>query len=177
MAALGARSDRHPDRRLFHARQRASGMAWGFDLIRGGGFLWRGRGHNATVLFSLAFGLTAIGFSAAQLSTHLVAAPILERSMTGALSERVLQVEAFASGPRILLDNIRLRNLPADGTPERVRLRLRAADLPEVGSRISVFARLLPPGPPRCPEPEISNAMRGLLGLAPSDTPSACRAS
>ncbi|MDD9907804.1 MAG: ComEC/Rec2 family competence protein [Rhodospirillaceae bacterium] len=120
-------------------------------LLVAAGFLWSGRGHNATVLFSLAFGLTAIGFSAAQLRTHLVAAPILERPITGALSGRVLQVEAFASGPRILLDNVRLRNLPADRTPERVRLRLRAADLPEVGSRISVFARLLPPGAPAAP--------------------------
>ena len=32
-----------------------------------------------------------------------------------------------------------------------MRLRLRAADLPEVGSRISVFARLLPPGGPAAP--------------------------
>ena len=153
--------------------------AWlgGLFLFVAAGFLWSGRGHNATVLFSLAFGLTAIGFSAAQLRTYLVAAPILERPMTGALSGCVLQVEAFASGPRILLYNIRLRNLPVDGTLERVRLRLRAADLPEVSSRISVYARLLPPGAPRRPEPTISNAMRGLLGLAPSDTPSACRAS
>ena len=116
-------------------------MAWGLFLFVADGFLWSGLGHNATVLFSLAFGLTAIGFSEAQLRTHLVAVAILERPMTGALSGRVLQVEAFASGPRILLDNIRLRNLPADVTPERVRLRLRAADLPDVGSRISVFAR------------------------------------
>jgi len=104
----------------------------GLFVFVAAGFLWSGRGHNATVLFSLAFGLTAIGFSEAQLRTHLVAVAILERPMTGALSARVLQVEAFASGPRILLDNIRLRNHPSDGTPERVRLRLRAADLPEV---------------------------------------------
>ena len=120
-------------------------------LIGSAAALWLGRRYNVVAFLALALGLLASGFSVAQLRTHLVAAPVLERPMTAALSGRVRHIEAFARGPRVLLDEIALRNLPAERTPERVRIRLRAADVPAIGSRIVVFARLLPPGGPAAP--------------------------
>ena len=116
-----------------------------------GGALWLGRARNNVALLALALALAAAGFSAAQFRTYLVSAPVLERPLTAAVSGRVRYLEAFANGPRVLLDTVSLRNLPAARTPEYVRIRLRAADLPAVGSRITVFARLLPPGAPASP--------------------------
>lgn len=115
-----------------------------------GATLWC-RSRNGFVLLALAFGLVAVGFTAAQFRTHAVAAPVLQRPLTAAVSGRVRHLEAFAKGPRVLLDNVSLRNLPAAQTPDFVRIRLRPADLPSVGSRITVFARLMPPGPPASP--------------------------
>lgn len=111
----------------------------------------RVRRHNAVVLCTIAFALMALGFAAAQLRAQLVSAPVLERTITGTVSGRVLQVEDFASGPRVLLDRVALQRLAPERIPERVRLRLRATDRPEVGSRISVFARLMPPSGPSAP--------------------------
>lgn len=50
-------------------------------------------------------------------------------------------------GPRVLLDNVSLRNWPAAQTPGFVRIRLSSADLPSVGSQIRAFARLMSSGP------------------------------
>ena len=112
---------------------------------------WWWQNRSGFVLLALAFGLVAVGFTAAQVRTHGVAAPVLQRPLTAAVSGRVRHLEAFAKGPRVLLDNVSLRNLPAAQTPDFVRIRLRSADLPPVGSRITVFARLMPPGPPASP--------------------------
>ena len=110
-----------------------------------------GRRHPPIVIVSLALGLAAIGFSAAQFRAFSVAAPVLERPMTASVRGRVVQVEAFASGPRVMLDDVSLRNLSAARTPKRVRIRLRAGDLPNVGSYISVYTRLMRPGAPAAP--------------------------
>lgn len=113
--------------------------------------LWWGRRSGAVALVSIGVGLLALGFTAAQLRTEWVAAPVLERPLTAAVSGRVRHVEAFAGGARVLLDEVSLRTLPPARTPERVRIRLRPTDKPAVGARITVFARLLPPGAPAAP--------------------------
>ncbi len=116
-----------------------------------GCMLWLARARAGFTLLVLALGLVAVGFTAAQIRTWSVSAPVLVRPLTAAVSGRVRHLEAFANGPRVLLDTVSLRNLPAARTPEFVRIKLRAADLPAVGSRIMVFARLLPPGSPAMP--------------------------
>lgn len=110
-----------------------------------------GRRVNGVTLCAVAFALAAAGFLAAQIRTQLVAAPVLEKNYAGTVSGRVLQVEEFESGPRVLLDHVSLKRLPPDRTPRRVRVKLRRSDRPAVGSRIEVFARLMPPGGPSAP--------------------------
>ena len=83
---------------------------------------------------------------------HGVAAPVLAKPYGPALvTGRVVGVEAFARKPRILLDRLTLIGLSAALTPAQVRIRLRGADLPAMGSQIAVFARLSPPSGPAAP--------------------------
>ena len=111
-----------------------------------------GRRSNALIVGALMTAAVALGFVAAQYATHGVAAPVLAKPYGPALViGRVVGVEAFARKPRILLDRLTLTGLNAAQTPARVRIRLRGADLPAMGSRIAVFARLAPPSGPAAP--------------------------
>ncbi len=113
--------------------------------------LVRSRSVLATLL---AFGvaLSALGFTVAHLRAQFVAAPVLERPYGPApVSGRVRHVELFPKGPRVLLDQVTLGRLSPERTPELVRIRLHADDRPAVGSRISVYAKLMPPGEPSAP--------------------------
>jgi len=96
--------------------------------------------------------LVSLGFAVAQIKGHFVSAPVLERDYGPAtVSGRVIGIELFPKGARVLLDRVALRRIFAVQTPERVRVRLRAGDTPDVGSRISVYAKLMPPGGPAAP--------------------------
>lgn len=68
------------------------------------------------------------------------------------LEGRVTWVERYERGPRVYLED--LRNWPrhADGPPPAIRIRLRDADVPEVGARIRLTARLTPPAQPAYPD-------------------------
>ncbi len=106
----------------------------------------------ALLVAGLICAAVALGFSAAQYATHGVEAPVLAKSYGPAtVTGRVIGVEAFAGKPRVLLDRLALAGLSAAQTPARVRIRLRAANLPAVGSRIAVFAKLMPPSGPAAP--------------------------
>lgn len=114
-------------------------------------FLWTGGPRLRIGLACLCLLLLSLGFTAAQLRTHLVAAPVLERPVTTTVSGRVRQVDAFARGPRILLDEISFPRRSDIDPPAQVRIRVRQGGIPAVGTRISVHARLLPPGAPASP--------------------------
>jgi competence protein ComEC len=111
-----------------------------------------GRRRGTLVVGTLMAATVALGFVAAQYATNRVAAPVLAISYGPAsVTGRVIGVEAFARKPRVLLDRLTLRGLSAAQTPARVRIRLRDADLPAMGARIEVFARLSPPSGPAAP--------------------------
>ena len=120
-------------------------LAWGVRKRRGAAL--------ALVCLCLALG----GFSAAQLRTRLVSAPVLDR-MTGAVMVEgtVSLVEAIAEGggSRATIEHPILSGKEdfIDPGLKRVRLRFRA-NLPPVavGERIRVRATLLPPARPAMP--------------------------
>ena len=112
--------------------------------------LWGRRGHLGIFLPGLALTFLAGGFTAAQMRTLALAAPVLTH-MTGAIPVQgtVDMVEAMAEtgGSRITLEDV---VLPV-GVPalRRVRLNLRPAyDAVQVGQRIDVQAALMPPPRP-----------------------------
>lgn len=115
-------------------------------------FLWRRR---SPALMAVLIGLAALalGFTAAQLRTLSVAAPVLaERMRPVAVSGRVLGVEPHGAGQRMVLDRVRLPDVAAGETPQKVRIRISAKGVQvHPGERIRVRAVLSPPPPPVAP--------------------------
>lgn len=104
----------------------------------------------ALVLLGVAFG--AGGFAAAQLRTHLAAAPVLAKSYGPAgVTGRVVRVELRPDSPRVTLEHVSLKGLAEAATPARIRIKLRKGDVVDIGDRIDVFAKLSPPSAPSAP--------------------------
>jgi len=102
---------------------------------------------------ALIAAVIALGFTAASVRTHLVAAAVLEKpNGPTTLTGHVQRVETYPNGLRIVLDKPRISGVAANSTPERVRLRLMAAQ-PDIwpGDWVRVRARLSPPSPPVAP--------------------------
>ena len=96
------------------------------------------------------------GFSAAQLRTGLVAAPVLEREIgplrvTGQV-ERI-EPRGERRGPRVVLGHLDFSRPPAGGKPARLRIRLTARDPARVGPGdwVRLPAVLGPPPAPAAP--------------------------
>ena len=96
--------------------------------------------------------IAATGFSAAQLRSYLVAAPVLERDI-GPLwvSGRVVDIQNRAKGPRVVLDRLHLPRIEPALTPNKARIRLHKNNKLEIGQRISVLSKLSPPPEPVFP--------------------------
>ena len=116
-----------------------SGLA-AFALAR-----WRGHGR-----WPAAAGLAlALGFAAAQLEAHSVAAPVLAHRVNGVLAGRVLAVDPLPEGVRLIIAPSALADLAPAGLPARVRVRLRHGDggvVPGDGVRLRVSLES-PPAP------------------------------
>lgn len=114
---------------------------------------WGLRRYETARYVLIGVGLMVAGFTAAQLRTALVAAPMLEKKLgpvevTGIVSAR----EVREDGGRIVLHDIRIEDLAPDKTPQSLRLTLRESlTLPPVGAPIKVLANLLPPMEPAYP--------------------------
>lgn len=112
----------------------------------------RCRRRPKTVLALLAALLFAAGFGAAQLRAALVAEPVLSRAYgAGSIAGHVVAVESLPAGPRVMLEDVELRDYPPEQTPARVRVVLRRGDVVAVGDRIELYGRLFPPRPPVAP--------------------------
>lgn len=110
--------------------------------------------HYAVCLITLVFLLFSAGFSAAQLRTSLVSAPMLARpldpvSISGTVSD-IEQLEP-GKGIRLILSDPAVEGLAADKTPARVRLKVRDGGKIRLGDRIEALAGLNPPGAPVAP--------------------------
>lgn len=98
--------------------------------------------------------LTAVlaGLTAAQLRTHTVAAPVLERRGAYMVEGEVALVEARVRGQRLLLADPWIEDVAPQATPARIRFSIRDGDF-EVwpGDRVRARVMLMPPSPPAAP--------------------------
>jgi competence protein ComEC len=104
----------------------------------------------------LALALTpGLGFAAAAVRTHAVAAPVLAAPATVAVEGRLVGLDRSGSNrPRILLDRVVIHGLDPARTPERLRVSLDAStpeSLLVPGRRLIGQARLSPPPAPSEP--------------------------
>ena len=94
----------------------------------------------------------SLGFTAAQIRTSYVYAPMLERSLKFADAEgRIERVERFEKGVRLTLSDVRIEKLESWQTPAKIRLKLWKAEGYQIGQRITGLASLNPPSPPVVP--------------------------
>lgn len=102
------------------------------------------------VLWALA--LAAVGFCLAGVRAHQIAAPVLDWRFYGPVEGRIVGIDRSGSDAlRLTLDQVVLRNLPPDETPERVRLSLHGQQGfvdPVPGLMVIATAHLSPPGGP-----------------------------
>ena len=109
-------------------------------------------GDGAWFVAWLALGLVAAGFTAAQVRTAQVSAPVLAARVGPAtVTGRVAEVETLPEATRVTLDKPRLTRVAPHQTPERVRVRLRAAPPLVPGQWLNVRAVLSPPPAPAAP--------------------------
>lgn len=113
------------------------------------------RAGFAALALALAMAALGTGYSLATFSAYRAQAPMLSEPVEETIEGRVRALSKSASGaPRVLLDRVVIYGLDARETPERVRVTLLAVErgnAPRPGTRIRVFARLLPPGGPAEP--------------------------
>ena len=102
---------------------------------------------------TLVFAAIALGFAAAQIESLAAAAPVLmHRTGPVAVEGRVLEVEPFPAGARLVIAPARIGRMANAELPLRVRIRLRdPEEAPLPGAAIAVRAVLLPPAAPTMP--------------------------
>ncbi|MHC8509608.1 MAG: ComEC/Rec2 family competence protein [Rhodospirillales bacterium] len=97
------------------------------------------------------------GFAAAQWRTQSLMQPQMIYSFgPAAIEGRTVRFEPYPSGGRVTLDDLHIRGLPPEITPERIRLRLRSApeggfSVIRPGVRLAVSGIVGPPSPPVAP--------------------------
>ena len=103
--------------------------------------------------FAAVLAMVAGGFLAAELRTAMVSAPVLHGPVGPAtVSGRVAEVELQEKSARILLADVRVAGLERAATPAQVRIGLtRYSDIPKLGDRLSLKAKLFPPPAPAAP--------------------------
>jgi competence protein ComEC len=105
-------------------------------------------------VFWLTVFLIASGFACAQVRTHFVHTPILEKDIGAAVvSGRIETIEDAedGKGSRLVLSRVQIEDLTPDETPVKIRLSVRADEGLQIGQRIRVLAGLGPPSPPVAP--------------------------
>ncbi|HYC04841.1 MAG TPA: ComEC/Rec2 family competence protein [Azospirillaceae bacterium] len=106
--------------------------------------------ERAAAPLAAALLVAGLGFSAAQLRTALVAAPMLADEIGPVRVEgRVVQLDRLEEGLRVVLADPRIERLPPSRTPARVRVRLHEGDEPpRPGDRLRLLAVLDAPSEP-----------------------------
>lgn len=97
--------------------------------------------------------VVATGFTAAQLRTWMVQAPVLQQRLGPTLiTGQVDRLESRTTGMRITLADVRIRDLPEADTPARVRVTLRG-EQPAIrpGDEVRLRGVLMPPPAPAAP--------------------------
>jgi competence protein ComEC len=115
---------------------------------------WLVRRRAALALAAIGLITVFLGFTAAELRTLLVAAPVLEKRLgPNHVTGQVLTVEPRSAGGRVVLRQVDLPGLAPQAVPARVRVRLARYDDRELrpGQWIRVRAILRPPPAPSIP--------------------------
>ncbi len=131
-----------------------SALAFIAAPVMGLGFL-AFRKHALLAPFFAALFAFSLGLNAAQLETRLTARPFLnERTEPLPLFGLLYRAEALPEGnSRLLLKNVWLPDWPKEKRPRFVRVKVRTplTELPQPGSRVSVWGPLWPPADPALP--------------------------
>jgi len=105
------------------------------------------------IVLLLIFATVTAGFSAAKIRTLSVDATVLQKSIGPlTISGRVTSIETFPIGIRVTLDKPGISKLQSFQIPDRIRIRLRAAQphfMP--GDWVRMRAKISPPSPPAAP--------------------------
>lgn len=112
------------------------------------------RGKGPILGAASALGLMALllGLGIAQLRTHQVEAPVLERRGAYQVEGEILLVEPRIKGERLLVGKLRIDDLPDERTPLLVRFTRRGETPPlRPGDRIEARVMLMPPSAPSEP--------------------------
>lgn len=125
-----------------------------FALLAAGAWLGARRAGLARVwtLPLMLLACFALGLVVAKLRTDAVAAPIAPALSEPTVVEGwVMDVDSpGAAGPRVIIAPVRIRGLPPELTPERLRATVRGP-APEPGEAVRLFAILNPPPAPASP--------------------------
>lgn len=105
------------------------------------------------LMAAVAVAAVAIGFTAAQVRTAMVAAPLLGDEIGPVIVVgTVVAIESLPTGQRVVLDDLAIEDLLPEHTPDRVRIRISKRDVALVpGQRIELLAELGPTSPPVIP--------------------------
>lgn len=131
---------------------------WAFGLAAVAGLAclavaWRGPARASPVFVAAA--LVAAGLCLAGARSHMVAAPVLDHRVYGAVEGRVLILDRSQSdAPRLTLDEVWMERRAPEDTPARIRLSLygtAGVTAPLPGARIAAMAALSPPAGPAEP--------------------------
>lgn len=104
-------------------------------------------------LAALAVVLVVLGAGLAGLRAHLIGAPVLDFRYYGPVEGRVVAIDRSARDRmRIVLDQLRMKDVAPSRTPARVRISLLSGgELPAAGQRVMLTAHLSPPAGPSEP--------------------------
>jgi competence protein ComEC len=105
------------------------------------------------LMAAVAIAAVAIGFTAAQVRTAMMAAPLLGDEIGPVIVVgTVVAIESLPAGQRIVLDDLTIEDLLPEHTPDRVRIRISKRDVALFpGQRIELLAELAPTSPPVIP--------------------------
>lgn len=116
-----------------------------------------GRGGTGSAgrrwIWLIGCGAVAVGFTAAQVRTLTITAPVLaEKIGPRDVEGRIVRVERPGPRVRVTLDEVEIEGLSVDATPARVRVSLGGSQ-PSLapGDRVRLLAVLSPPPPPSAP--------------------------
>ena len=120
--------------------------------------LWRYRdfsaGYKFSFIFSVGVFLTCLGFTAAQVRSHLVYTPMLLKKMSpvGVIGTiETIEPLSANEGSRVVLTDLEIERLTSQETPHKVRLKIRKSENLHAGQRIDVLAGLNPASGPVAP--------------------------
>jgi competence protein ComEC len=96
-----------------------------------------------------------LGFNAAQLETHMLMKPMLDRQIGPVgVTGRLIYTEVMPEGVRLTLKDLQIGHLTPEQTPAKIRIKLNnksLADVPPTGSIINLWAQVGPFSDPVMP--------------------------